>query len=84
MIIIKNLALFLQEKSESMVVFKNFKALVVKEVGSQLKVLRTDHGGEYKSYEFAIFLSSIESKGNFQQCTQLNKMEFARGKFTLF
>ena len=46
---------FLQEKSEPFVVFKSYKAHVEKEVGNPIKVLRTDHGGEYNSHEFANF-----------------------------
>ena len=51
----KTWAYFLQEKSEAFVAFKNFKALVEKEVGSPIKVLLTNHGGEYNSHEFANF-----------------------------
>ena len=47
---------FLQEKSEAFVAFKNYKAPVEKEVGSPIKVLRTDRGEEYNSHEFANFL----------------------------
>ena len=46
---------FLQEKSETFVAFKSYKALVEKEVGHPIKVLRTDRGGEYNSHEFVIF-----------------------------
>ena len=46
---------FLQEQSEDFIAFKNYKVPVEKEVGSPIKVLRTDHGGEYNSLEFANF-----------------------------
>ena len=46
---------FLQEKSEAFVTYKSYKALVEKEVGNPIKVLRTDRGGAYNSHEFAIF-----------------------------
>jgi len=46
---------FLQEKSEAFVAFKCYKALVEKEVGNPIKVLRTDCGGESSSHEFANF-----------------------------
>jgi transposase InsO family protein len=46
---------FLQEKSEAFVAFKCYKALVEKEVGNPIKVLRTDSGGEYSSREFVNF-----------------------------
>ncbi|GKV48172.1 hypothetical protein SLEP1_g54998 [Rubroshorea leprosula] len=42
-------------KSEAFVAFKSYKVLVEKEVGSPIKVLRTDRGGEYCSDEFAKF-----------------------------
>nr|GEX62198.1 retrovirus-related Pol polyprotein from transposon TNT 1-94 [Tanacetum cinerariifolium] len=46
---------FLQLKSETFENFKKFKALVEKHSGKDLKVLRTDHGGEFISKEFAAF-----------------------------
>ncbi|KAK2392639.1 putative mitochondrial protein [Trifolium repens] len=39
-------------KSEAFDVFKKFKALVEKQSGKSIKVLRTDGGGEYTSTEF--------------------------------
>ncbi|WJX60656.1 hypothetical protein P8452_45840 [Trifolium repens] len=39
-------------KSEAFDVFKKFKALVEKQSGKSIKVLRTDDGGEYTSTEF--------------------------------
>lgn len=46
---------FLQLKSETFENFKKFKALVEKQSGKDLKVLRTDRGGEFISKEFASF-----------------------------
>ncbi|KAK2968676.1 hypothetical protein RJ640_001579 [Escallonia rubra] len=43
------------EKSEAFLAFKNYKAHVEKEVGSPIKILRTDRGGEYNSHEFVNF-----------------------------
>lgn len=40
------------EKSEAIVAFKRFKALVEKEIGKFIKVFRTNHGGEFISHEF--------------------------------
>ncbi|CAL9012418.1 unnamed protein product [Prunus brigantina] len=40
------------EKSKTFVVFKRFKALVEKQSGSTIKVMRSDRGGEYTSQEF--------------------------------
>ena len=51
----KSWVYFLQEKSEAFLAFKNYKVLVEKEVGSPIKILRTDRGGEYNSHEFASF-----------------------------
>nr|GEZ39774.1 retrovirus-related Pol polyprotein from transposon TNT 1-94 [Tanacetum cinerariifolium] len=44
---------FLQLKSKTFKNFKKFKALVEKQSGKDLKVLRTDRGGEFISKEFA-------------------------------
>lgn len=46
---------FLQAKSETFENFKKFKALVEKQCGKALKVLRTDRGGEFTSNEFKVF-----------------------------
>ncbi|KAI5680165.1 hypothetical protein M9H77_01392 [Catharanthus roseus] len=51
----KTWAYFLQEKSEALTAFKVFKAVVEKEAGCPIQVLRTDRGGEYNSHEFADF-----------------------------
>ncbi|KAL5765185.1 hypothetical protein ACOSQ2_017779 [Xanthoceras sorbifolium] len=53
---------FLQEKSEAFAAFKNYKVLVEKEVGSPIKVLRTDREGEYNSYEFENLCETHEIK----------------------
>ena len=51
----KSWVYFLQEKSEAFLAFKSYKVLVEKEVGSPIKILLTDRGGEYNSHEFASF-----------------------------
>jgi hypothetical protein len=43
---------FLKHKSETCDKFKEFKALVEKQSGIFIKILRSDRGGEYKSNEF--------------------------------
>lgn len=43
----------LNEKSEVFSVFVNFCALVERQSGHELKILRTDGGGEYNSKEFS-------------------------------
>ena len=45
----------MQEKYEAFLAFKSYKALVEKEVGNPIKVLRTNRGGEYNSHEFINF-----------------------------
>jgi transposase InsO family protein len=45
------------EKGETLGVFKEFKALVEKQVGVPIQILRTDRGVEYLSIEFAEFCS---------------------------
>ena len=47
---------FMKKKSEVFGHFKAFKAMVEKEIGLQIKCLRSDGGGEYLSNEFARFL----------------------------
>ncbi|KAH0709495.1 hypothetical protein KY284_010922 [Solanum tuberosum] len=65
---------FLHEKSAAFDVFKRFKVLVEKEMGSPLKSLRIDRGREFNSQEFIIFceenvikrqltLARVHSKG---------------------
>jgi transposase InsO family protein len=49
---------FLTEKSEAFTMFKYFKALVEKEIGSSISCLRTDRGGEFTSIEFNEFCKS--------------------------
>ncbi|GKV36989.1 hypothetical protein SLEP1_g45065 [Rubroshorea leprosula] len=62
----KTLVYFLQTKSEALAVFKKFKVLVENEAGKSVKVLRTDHGGEFNSKEFADF---CETNGIKRQLT---------------
>ena len=49
--------LFMQKKSEMFSKFCEFKALVEKESGKQVKALWSDNGGEYISGEFKDFCS---------------------------
>jgi transposase InsO family protein len=46
---------FLRNKSDTLSVFKKFKALVELQSGYKLKKLRSDRGGEYTSNEFQEF-----------------------------
>ena len=47
----------MQKKSETFSKLCEFKALVEKELGKQVKALRSDNGGEYISSEFKDFCS---------------------------
>ena len=47
----------MQNKSETFSKFCEFKALVEKESGKQVKALRSDNGGEYIWGEFKEFFS---------------------------
>jgi transposase InsO family protein len=44
-----------KKKLEAFVAFKNYKVLVKKETGSPIKVLHTNHSGEYNLQEFSNF-----------------------------
>lgn len=46
---------FLKAKSEAFQAFKKFKALVEKQTGREIKMLRTNRGGEFCSQEFNSF-----------------------------
>ena len=47
----------MQKKRKTFSKFSEFKALVEKELGKQVKALRSDNGGEYISGEFKYFYS---------------------------
>jgi len=49
----------LKEKSKAFETFINFKALIEKETGDVIKVLRTDRGGEFTSTEFNRFCETL-------------------------
>ncbi|RVW14603.1 Retrovirus-related Pol polyprotein from transposon RE1 [Vitis vinifera] len=46
---------FLKTKSQVLSMFKSFKKMVETQSGQNVKVLRTDNGGEYTSKEFSVF-----------------------------
>lgn len=56
----KNWVYFVSHKNESLDVFKIFKSFVEKEIGMNIKCLRSDRGGEFTSNPFNMF---YESKG---------------------
>ena len=57
---------FLKHKSEVLEKFKEFVNLTTNETGNQVKILRTDNGGEYCSHEFAEYM---KEKGILHQTT---------------
>ena len=56
----------MRQKSETFEKFKEFKALVEKQLDKQIKTLRSDCGGEYLLGEFEDFL---KEEGIFSQLT---------------
>ena len=46
---------FLKKKSKVFSKFKEYKALVENQIGKKIKVLRSDHGGEFCEKEFEKF-----------------------------
>ena len=46
---------FMQNKDQTFTKFREFKALVEKELGQNIKALRSNNGGEYASQEFKDF-----------------------------
>lgn len=46
---------FLQEKSKAFFAYQSFKALVEKDIGNLIKILRTDRGEEFNLHEFSNF-----------------------------
>ena len=50
--------ILMKEKSEAFTKFKFFKATVEAEIGTMIKILRTDRGGEFTSLEFREFCDS--------------------------
>ncbi|KAL0553618.1 hypothetical protein IC582_007518 [Cucumis melo] len=57
---LKTWVYFVKEKSEVFGMFKRFKALVEKESGYYIKVLKLDRGGEFTSNEFETFYAENE------------------------
>ncbi|XP_073264238.1 uncharacterized protein [Populus alba] len=53
------LVYFLKNKSDTLNVFKKFKALVELQNGYKLKKIRSDKGGEYSSNEFQDFYANL-------------------------
>ncbi len=66
---------FLKTKDEVLQKFKDYKAFVEKQTGKQIKCLRTDNGGEYKSLEFQNF---VKTEGIMRQFSNSNTPEQKR------
>lgn len=67
---------FIKAKSEVFGIFKKFKALVEKQSGKQIKVLKSDRGKEYTSHEFDKFVKMKALNDNSQSHTLHNRMEY--------
>lgn len=74
---------FLQEKSEAFTAFKSFKAKVENEVGTAIKTLRIDRGGEYMSQEFTNFCDEPGIRRQLTAAYTPNKMAYRRGRTEL-
>ena len=58
--------------------------LVEKDMGSPIKVLCTDRGGEYISQEFAKFCENRRIRRQLTATYMFNKTEFVNGKIAQF
>lgn len=65
---------FLVEKSNALDYFKSFRT------GDLICCLRTDKGGEFNSLDLINIVMKMVLKGNSQELTLLNKMEWLKGK----
>lgn len=63
----KSWAFFLKGKDETFMKFHEFKARIEAETGNKIRILRTDHGGDYLSNEFKDF---CKQHGIAQELTQ--------------
>jgi hypothetical protein len=55
----------MQQKSEALDKFIYYKFFVEKQTNRKIKILRSDHGGEYMSKDFDIFCSKEGIKKEF-------------------
>ena len=69
------------KKSEAFSIFKNFKVYIERQSEQQLKVLRTDRGGEFLSREFDSFYEEFGTKRQLKTSyTPQKKMEWLSGR----
>ena len=52
----------MKQKSETFSKFQEFKALVEKQTGKNIRILRTDNGGEFESHHFEDFCKEVGIK----------------------
>jgi transposase InsO family protein len=71
---------FLKAKSDTFDKFKEYKAFIEKQIGKNIKTLRTDNGGEFETLEFEDLCKSAGIKRQLTVPYNLNKMELLRGK----
>jgi transposase InsO family protein len=65
----------MKAKNEMFNKFQEFKALIEKQTGKQIKVLRSDNGGEFESHQFEDFCKeAMESRDNSQFPTIPSRM----------
>ena len=58
---------FMQNKSEVLSIFKQWKALVETQTGRKVKVIRNDNGGEYVSEEYKVYCADEGIKRHFTE-----------------
>ena len=61
----KNMGILLKKKSDAFGCFQNFKKFMEKQSGYNIKVLRTDKGGEYVSNDFQNFCKTHGIQNHF-------------------
>ncbi len=71
---------FMKHKGEVFQHFLNFKAMVEKEKGVNIKCLRFDGRGEYFSKEFCEYLKEHGIKGSTHVVIPHNRMELLKGR----
>ena len=50
-----SLVMFLKQKSDILVTFKNYHTFIKTQIGNKIKCLRSDNGGEYVNEEFKTY-----------------------------
>ncbi len=71
---------FMKHKGEVFQLFLNFKTMVEKEKGVNIKCMKSNGGGEYFSKEFNEYLKSMEFQGNTHVIIPHSRMKLLKGK----